>query len=1355
MKIHKFINITICTFFLLDIINGAVLLEYSIGRPIPIKDEQNKCFFTFSVLVSHPEPLGATDFTINLPSYSQLFSTLVSWGINSTIQLFNFHTFQDYVATVDLGLIINTSSGPVPITVPGFKCLENTLLDFDINSFTLKKIGSPQMHSTKNIFVFLEYDFSQASLLINSYIEISCTTITPFVCYLAPVNQYPNVQILYISINKDFLTLPEEIPITLTLRGQDLKFNVSNIFPYNVTRTSVVIKEIEYPPSGANLTQDFQLLYYDLVSYLFIENSNSFFYIMNFGYGQPVFQPYILLQQNQTHSTYFQKMSFQTIATGTLIPVMLDNRITNISSDYNSTNQNTYINLPLNSSIGYVPNLDCYLGYSSFEMPMISKPVISTPYSFNTYLYFQNPYPYAYSNGSFTYSGVFPLSMEFQTDSVFITYTPGGISTINISKIRKTSNIVLYDVTYGKAQWYSFMARLNISSVCQVTAIQIGGSSFMLTPLIYGDYYNGIYEFEVAPSTTLNEYKITINDACSRQSIFTSSLLYVPVQGQSSLLYFPENVEFHIDIRNITYFKLSRNVFDLSNGDVNGTLYFNLSHPVKEMEPMFVISYLSSTFYGKYDSNLNLYIIDFTIPKGMMPGKMYYGIDVLVTVIESTMLESYFNDSVAITVTNSAGDFMDPILEEIHAFPNNNYSIGESVVEDIGWNLRITDFPNGFSFGTLDIISDHDLLPIKVNFSGQSSRISGNEFDGVYAIRFSVNGTCRTQTYTIANVLLYDNFAYKSEYLSNMNPLTSIFGSQYADQLKLQLNCLTSMIDNDAPIMTTFDFSPISVDVGSLNRNIKFSMKIKDVGPSGLSLRHSPIIQLASDNADLVQVTMNYISSINGEYVFESQYQLPYGFGMNVITVSIFGLVDNFKNYRGYNTFDLMNSTSLWPYSIQRTMTLTNPILERALKLTNKGGVLYVYGRNFGLDSSGFSTTINFQDGKGFLNVEFDSFFATMLKFNNIPPISSNNISMIVTKNGISSNELIIPIENANPNPSNTPTPTATPSTTPQPQKCPGTPECNNNGQCINSICKCYDSWYGPSCSSIPIPPAYPEPITGINITESGSLITTSIEIIGVRELDATMNVVQSFNISKWNFTDLSTTSSNPKYFYSTQLNQRSTLLNVSIEYFKNSGNITFAGEQLFIPASTIKFSMNMSHYDFKDQTNLIQILMKSSIQTDNSDACSSAGVGIVDKNVQWIKLNVDESSLYGRFLSKGVIDNRVSTIQNVIIEDEDEDQTKQMRSVIVGIICSSFEDSINLDPDFSNLIDVGSSDTSDFICSSSNKLSNGAIAGIVVGVIVLISIVVGSVLYIRKRKKFKEQELRMKQRLSNLNKDL
>ncbi|EFA85987.1 hypothetical protein PPL_01220 [Heterostelium album PN500] len=1316
MIISKFINIIICAFLFFGYIKGAVLLEYSIGRPIPIKDEQNKCLYSFSLLVSHPEPLDPTDFTINLPSSSILVATLVTRGANSTIQLFNFQTSRDYdiAGTIDLGFIINTSSGQVTTTVPGFKCLE----------------------------------------LINSYVSITCTSITPFVCSLGPVSRSPNVQMLFVGINKDFLTLPSEIPITLTLRGHEIKFNVSNIFPYNVTRTSVVLKEIEYPPSGANLTQDYQGLFYDLVSILMVENSNSLFYINNMGSGSAAFQPYILLQQNQTHSTYFQKMSLQTITSGTFLPVMIDNRITNISSNYNSTNQITYINLPLNTSIGYDPILDCYLGFSTFDMPMIAKPIISTVYSFYTYLYFQNPYPYASPNaGSFTYSGVFPLSKEFQSDSMFIMYTPGGSSSISFTKTPKTSNIVLNDVTYSKVQYFSVMARMNISSSCQVASVYVGDSGTAITALVYGDNYNGIYEFELAPMTTLNEYTITINDACYKQAIFTSSLLYVAKQGQSALSHFPANVELYIDIRNITYFKLSRNVFDLSNGDVNGTLYFNLTNPLKELEPMFVIPYLSSQNIGKYDSNLNLYVIDFTIPKGMLPGKILYSINVLVAQIESTMLESYFNDSVAITVTNSAGDFMDPILEEIHAFPNNNYSIGESVVEDIGWNLRITDFPNGFSFGTLDIISDHDLLPIKVNFSGQSSRISGNEFDGVYAIRFSVNGTCRTQTYTIANVLLYDNFAYKSQSLTNMNPLTSIFGSQYADQLKLQLNCLTSMIDNDSPIMTTFDFSPISVDVGSLNRNIKFSMKIKDVGPSGLSLRHSPIIQLASDNANLVQVTMNYISSINGEYLFESQYQLPYGFGMNVITVSIFGLVDNFKNYRGYNTFDLMNSTSLWPYSIQRTMTLTEPILESAKKLTNKGGVLYVYGRNFGLDSTGFSTTINFQDGKGFVNVEFDSFFATMLKFNNIPPISSTNISMIVTKNGISSNELIIPIENANPNPTNTPT--ATPSTTPQPQKCPGTPECNNNGQCINSICKCYDSWYGPSCSSIPIPPAYPEPITGINITESGSLITTSIEIIGVRELDATMNVVQSFNISKWNFTDLSTTSSNPKYFYSTQLNQRSTLLNVSIEYFKNSGNITFAGEQLFIPASTIKFSMNMSHYDFKDQTNLIQILMKSSIQTDNSDACSSAGVGIVDKNVQWIKLNVDESSLYGRFLSKGVIDNRVSTIQNVIIEDEDEDQTKQMRSVIVGIICSSFEDSINLDPDFSNLIDVGSSDTSDFICSSSKKLSNGAIAGIVVGVVVLISIVIGSVLYIRKRKKFKEQELRMKQRLSNLNKDL
>ncbi|EFA86035.1 hypothetical protein PPL_01268 [Heterostelium album PN500] len=519
-----------------------------------------------------------------------------------------------------------------------------------------------------------------------------------------------------------------------------------------------------------------------------------------------------------------------------------------------------------------------------------------------------------------------------------------------------------------------------------------------------------------------------------------------------------------------------------------------------------------------------------------------------------------------------------------------------------------------------------------------------------------------------------------------------------------------------------------------------------------MATKITPTIQLSSENGDFIEIPTIFTVA-NGQYFnYILNYNVPYGFGMNSISVGIFGIADQLYNYNGYATQDL--KTNSFPYAIKTTFTLDIPILKSSTTIYSSGGSFAIFGRGFGKLINETKVRIDFSDGYGYVDYPITS-LGNVLMFDNVPPINASYVSVYAIKKSVYSAVNSFPVTFSN-KPAPTPTPTNPTPTPKDPTTC--IPNCNNNGKCINSICVCQSPWYGPSCSSkiviIPVPPSYPDPVTGTNITESGSLITTSIEIIGVRELDATMNVVQTFNISKWYFTDLSKISTNPKYFYSTQLDNRSTLLNVSIEYFKNSDNITFADEQLFIPESTIKFSMNMSSYQFKDQTNLIQILMRSSIQTDKSDVCSSSGVGVVDKSVQWIKLNVGDNSLYGRFLSKGVVDNRVRNIQNIIIED-DEDQTKQIRSAVVGMTVGAYGDYISLDPDFSNLIDVGETDTSDFICSSSKKLSNGAIAGIVVGVVVFVSIGVALVILFLKKKKFRLQQLKMEKRMREINKGL
>ncbi|EFA86037.1 carbohydrate-binding domain-containing protein [Heterostelium album PN500] len=944
--------------------------------------------------------------------------------------------------------------------------------------------------------------------------------------------------------------------------------------------------------------------------------------------------PFRLVEFNQSHSLYMDSRQFGTLEAGKASTYMIDVTSTLISDTYSSTFNPYNFGSLNNVEQVFDSQLDCYLVSSYLQLSAIATPnlnVMMSP-SDSINIPAMLPFYYNYSSEGYIFKVVYPLYKYYSYGGSYLNYLPGGNGYTPIPVLTYDYNAILQFIIFTPVSYPIIMSRFSVVSTCPILSVRMGSANFKANDiLIDGTYTNGTYEV-VFPSTSAS-IEFSLYDACAKQYSYSSGLFYSP---STTFVYFET---------------------------------------------------LTKNLYSEFNSVSQSYFINnITIPQGIPPGKITYGIFISNFIFDSFILETYFGSSASLYVTNTSST---PMLDSIAAFPSTVVTLNVNQPTEIGWNLTISN-KIGFSYGEVDIISDLDLVPRRIHFN-ISNLVSGDKFNGVYRVTFMKNSTCREQGYSMKNMSLFSERADLNIMDIPFNPLSTIYGSQYENQLIVYTYCVLISNDGDAPTLSFFNVSTNSIDVGTLNRKISFSFVLNEfTNGTGISERHLPKIQIVSLNGNYIEI-QSYLSSGNGfvnSYIAECD--LPFGFGMDFLLISMSGISDNNDNKRGYTSTDLRDLA--FPYSVKLTLTLDQPYLTTSSRLTARGGKIIVYGRSFGRDASTFSAKIDYRDGQGYQNSTFSQIGATVLTISNIPQIQASYITVYVVRNNIQSNILVIPIIRAIPEPTTTPiptttpTPTLSPTPTAEPQKCIDL-LCYNNGKCINSSCVCQSPWYGPSCSSktiiTPIPPAYQEPITGTNITESGSLITTSIEIIGIRELDATMNVVQTFNI-----------------------NNRSTLLNVSIEYFKNSDNITFADEQLFIPESTIKFSMNMSSYQFKDQTNLIQILMRSSIQTDKSDVCSSSGVGVVDKSVQWIKLNVGDNSLYGRFLSKGVVDNR-----------DDEDQTKQMRSVTVGITVGAYSQFVSLDPDFSNLIDVGETDTSDFICSSSKKLSNGAIAGFTNGI--------------------------------------
>ncbi|KAF2068435.1 hypothetical protein CYY_010240, partial [Polysphondylium violaceum] len=127
--------------------------------------------------------------------------------------------------------------------------------------------------------------------------------------------------------------------------------------------------------------------------------------------------------------------------------------------------------------------------------------------------------------------------------------------------------------------------------------------------------------------------------------------------------------------------------------------------------------------------------------------------------------------------------------------------------------------------------------------------------------------------------------------------------------------------------------------------------------------------------------------------------------------------------------------------------------------------------------------------------------------------------------------------------------------------------------------------------------------------------------------------------------------------------------------------------------------------------------------------------------NSEYVKLQVDDHSLYGRFIKRGIIDGRISTITNQLLPNynNNNNQFNNIQSYI-GIGIRSYQRFVQLDPDFSVLVDQKpATEAESSVCSSKSKskLTKAQIAGIIIGSVAFVAIVAVSALYhIIKRKK-------------------
>ncbi|EFA79744.1 hypothetical protein PPL_07435 [Heterostelium album PN500] len=1308
-----------------------------------MEDPSHTCYNTISVAFDSDVLLDKTKFSIPITSTDSKALSLKS-SIQTVLSTQSFY--------FSIQTISNTENLPINISLqyqdtqtfdfPNITSLVCNIVKAE--DFKVVKVSNLSLWNPLTMYFQIDFGFNFTGLpLFQPFQGLSCQA-PPFLCFPMPTTR-ANQFAVSLSLDLGYQSIPSStgiikftyIDLELTIPAMD------TIFPWNITNELNLIRNIRYfPPNNTNYIETFSFQAKYLNQILMFDSpllKSSILYRYDNKYTSTSGNNIALMyQNNQNGASYLSGLGAQASETRYFMCGGKTEQFFQLGMNF------TMLDVKL-ISFGMVNKTnptDISVARTEFTVDYVRDYQISTV--FVPTLNFVLKYPSVYANSQFKYSTEIPYPNQYRGSISSQLPDFQSMSSVNVQSLFTDAWVFeILDFQMTKVSSFTFIIRISLSTNYEILQLTMK-STPQKWYLLEGTPFNGTYELSIySPISIVFPFSFR-NTRGEIYNLYSSQFYNNNLNSTNSYLLI--NTTDILSLDDFSYIGFRRTTMDLSRNEFSNTLFFNLTRPLSGiLDYVFVFNdptNYSPKFKTKFDINKNLYCINFNVSSKDVDGPVRFILSNYQNMIYSFDLSNF-----TVNIINSTSHSYQPEITSIKAFPSTSINTNGRNQFQLGWNVTILNEPLGFTFGTFEIISNLDSLPrvIKVN---EFNRINGNAQNGTYTVYTTIATKCTSQNFTIRSISLTDG-------VLQYNPLSTIIGTPDESELIISLICPTNL-DTTPPVITDFSVTP-SVKVYSMERRVEFNLSISDGTGSGISSRHLPYLLLASENGDTMEIPSLSFSYFDGISATLNGYSdLPYGFGFNNITISIYGIVDNRLNYASYLTSDLLSIGKT--YRIFRDSSVVYPYLASSTPTLSLGGPMGLFGAGFSSYKLGISVLVDFKDGKNFQLIDTDYLSGVYLNVT-LPRFFQSSIDVQIIRNGLSSNILTVDVSDYYQEPTPTPTPTPNITTTPNTKTCPGNPICNNKGKCNlqTLVCECIPMWYGPSCASeiiiIPTPTPQPQPTSETTYVFDSNNITSVVQVIAVRELNDIYNVVNEYQISNWTLTiadpKLITI---PTYYYQTQLGNTSTTLNVTIEFFSNQTERQFGGQNITLSPSSIKFSISIGRYQFQSKTNYLQVIMAATIQGSDG-SCSSKSIGSGnDNNVRWIKMNIDKTSLYGRFITYGIIDGNVELIQNMLIEDNNETETSQTRTTKVGITIPNFDDSVLLDPDFSNLIDVNNDSNENEICQSKKKLSNGAIAGIVVGCVVAIAIVVGVTLYLRKRAKYNREKLKMSQKLQKMN---
>ncbi|KAN0029880.1 hypothetical protein ACTA71_008017 [Dictyostelium dimigraforme] len=825
-------------------------------------------------------------------------------------------------------------------------------------------------------------------------------------------------------------------------------------------------------------------------------------------------------------------------------------------------------------------------------------------------------------------------------------------------------------------------------------------SSFKLSnmDLIEGDCHKGIYQISLPKYTIRSNSDFEIIDHAKN---FNKTKLLVPFTFLNPM-----------DIEQIFF---EKNNVDVSESSIDNKMFIGLKNKtitdlVFEFVPTFGLKNEPS-FISKWNPMVAMYEIQFTIPAHLPPGPLQYMLNPVE--IDSSTFFSYLGNSTELNIYCELTDTIGPLV--VNLYSENVMIPSNKPYLEVGFDIEFEDNLNGISQINITIGSSKDPLGFDFTYKIENN----NSFKCSPRWNASV-----AQTYFITKMSTMDGKGYSTEYpnVNKVNPMMNIveIGS---NQLVVSRDVLPS--DDMPPSLLNFEAIPRSITDQS-NRRIYVEFTIGDTD-SGVLL-NSPSIYAISDTLNILSFPCYPEKKNNSIYHhvnFTCEILVPYLYGYpNGFLFQIHGIYDNNLNGNGFTLTDY-HDPSAFLISVPSTGG-DIPFIESVI---NKGSSITLFGFKFGFAPTIIYTSNTIEKFQNFSPTNFlNSGFITF-----IPDFTQSFIDetleiYIQTSNG-RSNSVSIALQ------------------------CKGQPLCGgpSHGTCTLSGCVCNVKYTGVDCTLniIVVDPNIntTKPDVELQYIQYQSLIS----IHSLREVDFNGKLVNEYVFDSWRYFSL-----NDSFSYLSNVSNKNEMtkntdVQVLIKHFKDGGIVHFAGSDITILTGAIKYYITLSSYQFKNDLNTLQLVMLASIESlQGENACSSADFSnfkIMDDESQYLKVQINNVSLYGQFIKRALIDGKIVSITNKPLnlseierdgKNENSSNTGTNSKAYIAIEIPHFVKKAELDPNFSILLDnTDKPNLDNSVCAggfpSKSGLTTPQIIGIViagVGILLLVGIIIGSIVY-------------------------